>query len=198
MCRLRLSRVLLTLRVCLDFVTRHICWVGWRGLPLRVRCFAVGEAGKGIHAPPGACLVRSHLTPFTLLPPNPLMLGPDHRQGVPGMDKRVFWSVLCALLVFSGLSFFGYACVVEAEREALSQAQQQADGQMHRVSEAVLAQQRQQQAYAQWLHERSRLLPDERCVGGAVVRVQGNSYTQIGYPGRPAHCDGQYADQPMR
>lgn len=155
-------------------------------------------SGEVAHAPPGACVVRSHLSSFTLLPQNPLMLDPDHRQGVPGMDRRVFWSVLCALLVFSGLCVFGYACVVAAEREALSQAQRQADDQMQRVSEAVLAQQRQQQAYAQWLHERSRLLPDERCVGGAVVRVRGNSYTQIGYPGHPARCDGQYADQPMR
>jgi hypothetical protein len=113
------------------------------------------------------------------------------------MDNRVFWSVLCALLVFSGLCFFGYASIVAAQRVALERAQQRADDHAREVSAAERADLRQRQVYAQWLHERSRLQPNQRCIGGVVVQVQGSGYTQIGYPGRPAHCQGQYADQPM-
>jgi hypothetical protein len=42
------------------------------------------------------------------------------------MDNRVFWSVLCALLVFSGLCFFVYASTVAVQRRALVEAQSSA------------------------------------------------------------------------
>lgn len=46
--------------------------------------------------------------------------------------------------------------------------------------------------------ERRHLAPNQRCVGGSVVQVQGNVYTQLGTIAQPIHCDGVYADQPLR
>jgi hypothetical protein len=118
------------------------------------------------------------------------------------MDNRVFWSVLCALLVFSGLVAAGTAMLFAAQREAVSQAQQQTQQRIQAIAQQglqeVQASARQRAAYAQWLRSRERLLPGQRCVGGVVVQVQANAYTQVGYPGHPAHCEGDYADQPMR
>jgi hypothetical protein len=65
-----------------------------------------------------------------------------------------------------------------------------------RRSQAAVA---QQQAIYEWRERSRRLLaPDQRCVGGAVVQVRGNVYTQVGTIDRPVHCDGWYADQPLR
>jgi len=114
------------------------------------------------------------------------------------MDTRVFWSVLCALLVFSGLAAFGSAMWVVAQREAARQAAAQLASQALQVTRAEQAQLQQKAAYQQWLHDRMRLQPSQRCVGGAVVEVHGAAYTQVGYPGHPAQCSGDYADQPMR
>lgn len=117
------------------------------------------------------------------------------------MDRRVFWSVLCALLVFSGLVFFGFSVLVAGQRFAVAQAQAQADKREHDLEQQVVqaeVERRQRQEDDQWLRERSLLQPNQRCVGGVVVQVQGSTYVQIGYPGHPAHCDGQYADQPLR
>ncbi|MBT2142398.1 hypothetical protein KK141_22850 [Dyella sp. LX-66] len=55
---------------------------------------------------------------------------------------------------------------------------------------------RQHQAAAFLAAEQRRqalqLAPDERCIGGTVVRVSGNSYTQVaGAAGRPAACAGR-------
>lgn len=118
------------------------------------------------------------------------------------MDTRVFWSVLCALLVFSGLAALGSAVLVSAQREAAQHAADRA-AQVARVTqqqEGQAEQERvlQQAAYQRWLHERERLQPDQRCIGGFLFQVHGTAYTQLGYPGHPAHCQGQYADQPTR
>lgn len=57
----------------------------------------------------------------------------------------------------------------------------------------------QQQASYQWHEqERRRLLFGQRCVAGAVVQVEGNTYTQLGTISQPIHCSGVYADQPLR
>ncbi|MBE1163034.1 hypothetical protein [Dyella acidiphila] len=114
------------------------------------------------------------------------------------MDNRVFWSMLCALLVFSGFCGAGYACVYAAQREALAVARVQADDQARAEAVAETERTQQQQAYPQWIHERELLQPNQRCLGGVVVEQRGSTYTQIGYPGHPAHCVGDYADQPMR
>lgn len=42
------------------------------------------------------------------------------------------------------------------------------------------------------------LLPDQRCVGGAVIEVHGSVYTQLGSLARPVHCVGRRADYPLR
>lgn len=118
------------------------------------------------------------------------------------MDTRVFWSVLCALLVFSGLVAAGVAMMVAAQHEAVRRAQDQAQRQLAQVSEqavrAAQEQVQQQAAYQRWLLERRRLQPGQQCVGGVVVQVYGNAYTQLGTIAQPVHCSGDFADQPLR
>lgn len=118
------------------------------------------------------------------------------------MDTRVFWSVLCALLVFSGLVVAGVATMYVAQQQAVAQAQDQAQQRIAAISEQARqdfeAGQRQQAAFQRSQLERRRLASNERCVGGAVVRVQGNAYTQLGTIGQPVHCSGDLADQSLR
>ena len=118
------------------------------------------------------------------------------------MDNRVFWAVLCALLVFSGICWLGWAFLFAASSVAVANAQRQAADRASVVAQQASADirrdQQQRAAYASWIHERGRLQPDQRRVGGVVIEQHGSTFTQVGYPGQPAHCSGQYADQPMR
>lgn len=52
--------------------------------------------------------------------------------------------------------------------------------------------------YRSMLNDRYALRPDERCVGGAVIEVRGNVYTQLGSIAEPVHCVGRVADRPLR
>lgn len=65
--------------------------------------------------------------------------------------------------------------------------------QMHQ--ELLMREQQRQQAAALLAEQRRQALqlaPDERCIGGTVVRVNGNSYTQVAGAGaRPAACAGR-------
>jgi endonuclease/exonuclease/phosphatase (EEP) superfamily protein YafD len=114
------------------------------------------------------------------------------------MDSRVFWSVLCALLVFSGLCVAGYACIVAAERRAVADAQaqilQQAQFVRLQVQHALKEQQQQRVLDA----VRRTLATDQRCVGGVVIQVDGSAYTQLGSIQNPVHCDAYGADRPLR
>lgn len=78
--------------------------------------------------------------------------------------------------------------LVAAQRAAAQRAIDQQVDQVSRQAEDARAEgllrQRQQVAYSQWLRERARLLSNQRWVGGYVVQVQGNVYTQVGYPGQ--------------
>ncbi|MGC1548995.1 MAG: hypothetical protein WA777_10740 [Rhodanobacter sp.] len=47
-------------------------------------------------------------------------------------------------------------------------------------------------------HEREMLAPNQRCVGGSVIQVDGSSYTQLGSIDYPIHCVGRVADRPLR
>ena len=42
------------------------------------------------------------------------------------------------------------------------------------------------------------LAPSQRCVGGVVVVVSGNVYTELGRVGDPVRCADGYADRPLR
>lgn len=73
----------------------------------------------------------------------------------------------------------------EQQQAHAQQLQQdlQAHEQRRQQAAMVLAEQRRQAA---------QLAPDERCIGGTVVRVSGNSYTQVaGVGARPAACAGR-------
>jgi hypothetical protein len=45
---------------------------------------------------------------------------------------------------------------------------------------------------------RYALADNQRCVGGVVVQVDGSRYTQLGSIQYPIHCDGYFADRPLR
>lgn len=57
----------------------------------------------------------------------------------------------------------------------------------------MVAQQRQ--AYEASRYE---LAANQQCVGGAVVQVDGSTYTQVGSISAPVHCAGRRADRPLR
>ena len=118
------------------------------------------------------------------------------------MESKVFWGVLCALLVFSGIMWLLFALGVvglraatnEASRQAAVQLQQQQAELQQQLSES---QQRQREAVAMsW--DRRLLQGNQRCVGGVVVVAEGASYTQLGTVGDPVRCEGRYADREIR
>lgn len=100
--------------------------------------------------------------------------------------SKVFWGVLLALLVFSGIVFTLFALGVVG----VQAAQQEATRQW--IADQKAAELARQQARAADLRRR-QLRPNERCVSGTIVRVEGSSYTQaLGPDGRPVACVGQY------
>jgi predicted Holliday junction resolvase-like endonuclease len=127
------------------------------------------------------------------------------------MESRVFWGVLCALLVFSGLVViviaFGIFSVGVAVKQEQSRQQEQVVAQMQAVQgetrealvASALAAERQRVAQRDEIErrreemERRRLGPDHRCVAGTVFEVKQWSAVQL-----PARCAGDYADRPLR
>jgi hypothetical protein len=115
------------------------------------------------------------------------------------MDNRVFWSVLAALLVFSGIVSVVLALGAAAERKAALDAEQQAEQQVVDQANETLHVS-QQQAYQRDVERRYhlRLGADQSCVGGVVIERHGSAFTQLGSIAQPIHCQGIYADQPLR
>jgi hypothetical protein len=107
------------------------------------------------------------------------------------MDSRVFWGVLCALLVFSGLVAVGAAIRQRAAEQAAAEAFQQflkASADPDPMGLRREAARRRAEDL-----QRRRLTSGEQCIGGTVVNVSGSSYVQItGAGGRPVRCSGQY------
>jgi len=66
--------------------------------------------------------------------------------------------------------------------------------------QALAQQQRQRLLTAQADEHARRVLGiDQRCLGGTVITVRGNAYTQdIGEDGRPVRCTGNLASLPLR
>ena len=98
------------------------------------------------------------------------------------------------------------AIVVYAERSAQQAIEQFSE---HQQAMAVHQQQalveqearrKQDQSIADAaLRERKTLASNQRCVAGTVITVNGTVYTQdIGVDGRPMHCSGNLATQPLR
>lgn len=114
------------------------------------------------------------------------------------MDKRVFWGVLCALLVFSALGAVGEVFRQQAEAQQFVESLHQLE-QVSRDPDPLGARRlfarRQAEAERQRLLDlrRRALKVGERCIGGTVVEVNGSSYTQaLGAQGRPVACSGRY------
>lgn len=100
------------------------------------------------------------------------------------MDTRVFWSVLCALLVFFGLVVAGLSVMYQAQQRAAVEAQEQAQQRVVAVAQQAQrdfeASRQRQATYERLQLDCRRLLSNQRCVGGAVVQVQGNTFVQLG------------------
>jgi len=111
------------------------------------------------------------------------------------MESKVFWAVLCALLVFSGVMFMLFALGVVGARAAADEASRQAVVELERQSVQA---QRQQVEHQRVQLARRQLIGNQRCVGGVVVVVDGSSYSQLGTVGNPVRCSGQLADRPIR
>ena len=89
----------------------------------------------------------------------------------------------------------------EVMQGVLASAQQgmaQAQVESRRYQEQQAAQLRYQQQRQVYEDSRYLLADDQQCVGGAVVQVHGNEYTQIGGLTQPVHCSGRRADRPLR
>jgi Flp pilus assembly protein TadB len=125
------------------------------------------------------------------------------------MDMRVFWSVLAALLIF-GAVVVGWRAwerhrdiedaraIMSNITDTVSQAVQQSQ-----VQSADILEQRRRVAEFQlrqsYENDLKRVLsPNQRCVGGIVVEVNGSTYTQVGSISRPVHCVDGMADRAIR
>lgn len=120
-------------------------------------------------------------------------------NGGGAMDTRVFWSVLCALLIVLGAAGVAYEVHERWQEyrasfvlEQLQQRTQRELAQEQQDQETRVDQMRHQQAMARmqdW--QRRQLRADQRCYAGAVVNVAGSTFTQqIGPDGRPLRCSG--------
>lgn len=104
--------------------------------------------------------------------------------------RNVFWGVLCALLVFSGIMFTLFALGVVGVRAAVEQ--QRVETVNKWLADQKAAEEAQHRARVADLRRR-QLASNERCVSGTVVRVSGSSYTQVlGGDLRPVACKGRY------
>ncbi len=117
------------------------------------------------------------------------------------VSKLALAVVASAVILVGGyVGYHEYARArdMQQAQDALDQLRQNGAQAVAQARQSALAQQEQQLAYQRWLQARRQLALDQRCVDGAVVQIQGNSYTQVGTIEHPVHCNGRYADQPLR
>ena len=110
------------------------------------------------------------------------------------MGKVIQGAVLAVVLVFAG-SAWRIVLVRHAEQSIQDTIQATAQRQ-----QLLAEQQRHRDVSAQVLDvQRRELAQDQRCVGGTVITVRGNVYTQdLGADGRPIRCVGAFATVPLR
>ena len=87
---------------------------------------------------------------------------------------------------------------MDEAQQALDAIGQNARRAVEQGQRAVQVSEQQSAAEQAWQRERRRLAMNQRCVGGVVIQVQGNAYTQLGSIAQPVHCSGELADQPLR
>ena len=87
---------------------------------------------------------------------------------------------------------------VDEAQQALDAFRQNAQQAVEQGQRAVRVSEQQREADLWRELDRARLGVDQRCIGGVVIQVQGNAYTQLGTISHPVHCSGDFADQPLR
>lgn len=125
-----------------------------------------------------------------------LCVGNGHRgQEMPKVLQGLIYAVVIGLAGLGlRLVYMHYALETIHDATMKFAEQQQAQAQQLQRDLQVREQQRQQAALvvAEQRRQAMQLAPDERCIGGTVVRVNGNSYTQVAGAGaRPAACAGR-------
>jgi hypothetical protein len=130
------------------------------------------------------------------------------------MDMRVFWAVLAAFGVIVVVVFIGSEVQQRRQEQAMEEAwsgvmraanDPDPMGLRRRAAEQASAQSQQdaqQAAYRQrfqQLQVSNRTLgSNQRCIGGVVVQVVGDTYTQLGSIQNPVRCSGRFADREVR
>jgi hypothetical protein len=99
---------------------------------------------------------------------------------------------------YVGYNEYARARDVDQAQQALDAFRSNAQQAVDESRRAAQVGEQQREAYQRWQQARRRLAVNQRCVAGAVVQVDGNTYTQLGTIAQPIHCQGDYADQPLR
>ncbi|RUL78765.1 hypothetical protein [Dyella choica] len=118
-----------------------------------------------------------------------------------GSTKLAFAVVAAAVILIGGYiayNEFSRARDVGQAQQALDTFRQNAQQVVYQGRQDAQVSAQRQAAYQQWQQERRRLALNQRCVDGAVVQIEGSSYTQLGTLAQPIHCSGRLADQPLR
>lgn len=90
-----------------------------------------------------------------------------------------------AQAVMQGISDYAQQALRDSHRQEVQRQRQYAAQRAFDARQRIEQQQRSLDA--------RRLAPDEQCVGGSVVRIDGPSYTQVaGGNGRPVACAGRF------
>lgn len=114
-----------------------------------------------------------------------------------GAGKVAAAIVFAALLVVGYLEFSRVRDAGEA-RAALRELSASSAEQVRQVQLGQAAAGKRAARSASDDLRRRALAPDQQCVGGVVVRVEGTTYTQLGTIANPVRCSGRHADQPLR
>ncbi len=115
---------------------------------------------------------------------------------------KVFWGVLLALLVFSGIWMVVVAAGMVSAGAMVQQVAEQQTQALHQLQQQELERQRQlvenqRRSHANDIRRRT-LAFNQRCTGGVVIEVSGSTYTQLGSVGHAVRCAGRLADRPLR
>ncbi|WP_146010562.1 hypothetical protein [Dyella sp. AD56] len=114
------------------------------------------------------------------------------------MPKAIQGMIIALALAGGGLAwrliYLHYA--TETINQALADVSRQQIELARKQQEQVLEAQRVRQQEAATLAEQRKqalqLAPEEQCIGGTVIQVSGNVYTQVaGLGGRPQACAGR-------
>lgn len=148
------------------------------------------------------CLTSAHLgTAWERALPYAYSLMTIGGAGMDSTTKLAVAVVAAAVILVCGYVAYGEysrSRDIDQAQQALDALRQNAQQAVEQGRRVVQVSEQQQAAEQAWQQHRRRLAVNQRCVGGVVIQVQGNTYTQLGTIAQPVHCSGGFADQPLR